>query len=97
MKDTKLAEERCNFYVALTRSRGSVLPQLSLTGQDARKKTVQHGYSSFALELVTSLGQSVGPAPKTAAHASLAEAAGDGSESPDLRSDARSPGGGLST
>ncbi|MCZ1075260.1 ATP-dependent helicase [Rhodococcus sp. A5(2022)] len=69
LKGSKLAEERRNFYVALTRSRGSVLLQLSPTGQDAWKKTVQHGYSSFALELATSLGHSIGPAPKTAAHA----------------------------
>lgn len=57
LRGPKLEEERRNFYVALTRSRGGVLLQLSPTGQDARKKTVQYGYSSFALELAASLGQ----------------------------------------
>jgi len=61
----KLEEERRNFYVALTRSCGSVLLQLSPSGLDARKDTIQRGYSSFALDLAASLGELIGPAPAT--------------------------------
>ncbi|HEY0168669.1 MAG TPA: ATP-dependent helicase [Jatrophihabitans sp.] len=61
LRGDKLEEERRNFYVALTRSRGSVLLQLSPSGRDTRKATIRRGYSSFALELAASLGNPIGP------------------------------------
>jgi hypothetical protein len=60
LSGAKLDEERRTFYVALTRSRGSVLLQLSSSGQDNGKRPIQRGYSSFALELAASLGWQIG-------------------------------------
>lgn len=54
-----LEEERRNFYVALTRSRGSVLLQLSSSGMDTRRRAISRGYSSFAVQLATSLGRPI--------------------------------------
>ena len=61
LRGAKLEEERRNFYVALTRSRGSVLLQLSPSGRDTRKAAIRRGYSSFALELAASLGIPMNP------------------------------------
>lgn len=51
-----LEEERRGFYVALTRSRGSVLLQVSSTGIDHQGYETQRGYSSFARQLANRLG-----------------------------------------
>lgn len=55
LQGPRLDEERRNFYVALTRSRGSVLLQPTPTGQDFRRETINFGYSSFVVELAASL------------------------------------------
>ena len=54
-----LDEERRGFYVALTRSRGSVLLQLSSTGIDHQGYETRRGYSSFARQLADRLGASL--------------------------------------
>lgn len=51
-----LEEERRGFYVALTRSRGSVLLQVSSTGIDHQGHETRRGYSSFARQLADRLG-----------------------------------------
>ncbi|MER7247005.1 ATP-dependent helicase [Kribbella sp. NPDC000426] len=51
-----VAEERRYFYVALTRSRGSVLLFASTEGVDNRNKPRKDGYSRFARELAGLLG-----------------------------------------
>lgn len=56
LRGDKLEEERRNFYVALTRSRGSVLFQLSPTGKNTRNEVIHRGYSTFATDLAASLG-----------------------------------------
>lgn len=56
LQGPRLEEERRNFYVALTRSRGSVLLQPTPTGQNFRRETINLGYSSFVVELAASLG-----------------------------------------
>lgn len=56
LQGTKLAEERRGFYVALTRSRGSVLLQLSSSGVDGRRREFRHGYSSFAVNVAAAMG-----------------------------------------
>lgn len=60
LRGAKLEEERRNFYVALTRSRGSVLLQLSPTGVDATRRSVREGYSTFAVALASSMGVPIG-------------------------------------
>lgn len=50
-----LEEERRGFYVALTRSRGSVLLQVSSTGVDHQGYETERGYSSFAQQLAERL------------------------------------------
>ncbi|QUL78047.1 ATP-dependent helicase [Brevibacterium sp. SMBL_HHYL_HB1] len=54
-----LEEERRGFYVALTRSRGSVLLQVSSTGVDHQGYEIQRGYSSFAQQLADRLGKNL--------------------------------------
>lgn len=54
-----LEEERRGFYVALTRSRGSVLLQVSSSGVDNYGRLTQRGYSSFARQLADRLGVSL--------------------------------------
>ncbi|MEI7058223.1 ATP-dependent helicase [Nocardioides sp. CCNWLW239] len=56
LQGPRLEEERRNFYVALTRSRGSVLLQPTSTGQNFRREITDFGYSSFVVELAASLG-----------------------------------------
>lgn len=51
-----LEEERRGFYVALTRSRGSVLLQVSSTGIDHQGYETRRGYSSFTRQLASRLG-----------------------------------------
>jgi DNA helicase-2/ATP-dependent DNA helicase PcrA len=51
-----VGEERRYFYVALTRSRGSVLIHAATSGIDNRGDPVRQGYSRFALELAQQLG-----------------------------------------
>lgn len=51
-----LDEERRGFYVALTRSRGSVVLQVSSTGVDHQGYEIRRGYSSFAVQLAQRLG-----------------------------------------
>lgn len=63
LQGVKLEEERRTFYVALTRSRGSVLLQVSPSGRDTRKQPIRRGYSTFAVELAASLGEPIGPPP----------------------------------
>ncbi|WP_181729821.1 ATP-dependent helicase [Corynebacterium sanguinis] len=57
LRGDKLEEERRNFYVSLTRSRGCVLLQLSPTGQNTKGETIRRGYSTFATALAESLGE----------------------------------------
>lgn len=51
-----LEEELRGFYVALTRSRGSVLLQVSSRGVDLQGNEIRLGYSSFARQLADRLG-----------------------------------------
>lgn len=51
-----LEEERRGFYVALTRSRGSVVLQVTSTGIDHQGYETRRGYSSFARDLAARLG-----------------------------------------
>jgi DNA helicase-2/ATP-dependent DNA helicase PcrA len=59
LQGAKLEEERRGFYVAVTRSRGSVLLQLSSSGVDTRKRPISRGYSSLALQLSAALGRTI--------------------------------------
>ncbi|MER7609877.1 ATP-dependent helicase [Nocardioides sp. NPDC127503] len=59
MTGRALEEERRGFYVALTRSRGSVLLLVSSTGVDNQGYVTRRGYSSFARHLSDRLGASL--------------------------------------
>lgn len=53
--DVKVREERRSFYVALTRSRGSVLLHTTKSGVDNWGERTDRGYSRFATELARKL------------------------------------------
>ncbi|MFC4125204.1 UvrD-helicase domain-containing protein [Nocardia rhizosphaerae] len=57
--ETKVREERRSFYVALTRSRGSVLLHTTESGVDNRGDQIERGYSRFARELAQQLNLSL--------------------------------------